>query len=162
MLHIEVNAENYKTILGLLKRAIIENGRGFDAKDERLAGNPNQMNIMSAYADIDLDADEMESEFSASMHELLWFVNAYLHIAKNVEPKDVNFIFNRDMMVNTSEQIANAKNSVGILSDETIVANHPWTKDVKDEMARIKKEREENMAQFDPYGKGAEDEGKDE
>lgn len=165
VLHIEVNAENYKTILGLLKRAIIENGRGFDAKDERLAGNPNQMNIMSAYADIDLDADEMESEFSASMHELLWFVNAYLHIAKNVEPKDVNFIFNRDMMVNTSEQIANAKNSVGILSDETIVANHPWTKDVKDEMARIKKEREENMAQFDPYGKepeGGKDEGKDE
>ncbi len=163
VLHIEVNAENYKTILGLLKRAIIENGRGFDAKDERLAGNPNQMNIMSAYADIDLDADEMEAEFSASLHELLWFVNAYLHMAKNVEAGDVQFIFNRDMMVNTSEQIANAKNSVGILSEETVVANHPWTKDVKDELARIKKEKEEQMKQFDMYaGADGKDEGEDE
>lgn len=163
VLHIEVNAENYKTILGLLKRAIIENGRGFDAKDERLAGNPNQMNILSAYADIDLDADEMEAEFSASLHELLWFVNAYLHMAKNVEAGDVQFIFNRDMMVNTSEQIANAKNSVGILSEETVVANHPWTKDVKDELARIKKEKEEQMKQFDMYaGADGKDEGENE
>ena len=67
------------------------------------------------------------------------------------------------MMVNTSEQIANAKNSVGILSEETVVANHPWTKDVKDELARIKKEKEEQMKQFDMYaGADGKDEGEDE
>lgn len=105
----------------------------------------------------------MEAEFSASLHELLWFVNAYLKMAKSVEPRDVQFIFNRDMMVNISEQITNVKNSVGILSEETVVANHPWTKDVKGELARIKKEKDEQMKQFEMYGNGGEDdEGHDE
>ena len=151
-LHIDVNSENYKAITQMLKRAIIENGRGFDAKDDRFAaGNVNQMNIQSAYADIDLDADEMESEFTAGLHQLLWFVNVYLGV-KGIAAADVDFIFNRNMMVNESEQIANAKNSVGILSEETIVANHPWTKDTQEELARLRKEKEEQMRQFDPYG----------
>ena len=46
-LEISVNAENYKTVLELLKKAIIENARGYDAKDERMGGTPNQMNILS-------------------------------------------------------------------------------------------------------------------
>src|SRR5699024_9118825 len=48
-LEIAVNAENFKTVLDLLKNAIIENARGFDAKDERLNGSPNQLNIQSMY-----------------------------------------------------------------------------------------------------------------
>ena len=77
-LQIEVNAENYKVLLSLLKDAIIENARGYDAKDDRMSGNPNQMNIQSMYSDIDLDANGIEMEFQASMEELLWFVNQHL------------------------------------------------------------------------------------
>ena len=44
-LKVEVNAQNYQAILMQLKRAIVENGRGFDAKEERMDGDPNQMNI---------------------------------------------------------------------------------------------------------------------
>lgn len=152
VLHIDVNADNYKQIIQMFKRAIIENGRGFDAKDERFAaGNVNQMNIQSAYADIDLDADEMQSEFTASLQQLLWFVNTFL-AAKGINGGDVDFIFNRDMMVNASERITDAKNSVGILSEETIIANHPWTKDTQEELDRIKKEKEEQLNMFDAYG----------
>ena len=61
-LQIEVNAENYKVLLSLLKDAIIENARGYDAKDDRMSGNPNQMNIQSMYSDIDLDANGIEME----------------------------------------------------------------------------------------------------
>ena len=52
-LTVEVNAENYKSILEVFKKALIENARGYDAKDERMSGNPNQMNIQSMYSDID-------------------------------------------------------------------------------------------------------------
>ena len=55
-LEVAVNAENYKSILELFKEALIENAMGYDAKDDRLSGNPNQMNIQSMYSDIDLDA----------------------------------------------------------------------------------------------------------
>ena len=77
-LQVEVNAENYKAILEIFKKAIIENAMGYDAKDDRMSGNPNQMNIQSMYSDIDLDANSMETEFQASFEELLWFINVHL------------------------------------------------------------------------------------
>ena len=46
-LTVEVNVENYKGILELLKKSLINNARGYDAKDDRLSGNPNQMNMPS-------------------------------------------------------------------------------------------------------------------
>ena len=56
-LQIDVNAENYDLVLKCLKKSIIENGRGFDAKDDRLGSNANQMNLRSMYSSIDLDAE---------------------------------------------------------------------------------------------------------
>lgn len=146
-LQIEVNPENFKLIQSLLKRAIIENGRGFDAKDDRFtSGAANQMNIMAAYSDIDLDANQMETEFQAALTDLLFFVNAYLQNFKGIAPtKDVDFVFDRDMLVNEGEVIQNARNSVGLISNETIVANHPWTRDTEAELKRLKKEQDEAM-----------------
>lgn len=150
-LEIEVNAENFKVILALLKDAIIENARGYDAKDERMGGNPNQMNIQSMYSDIDLDANGIEIEFQAAMEELLWFVNQHLaNTGKgNFEGEEVKVIFDRDVLINETEAINNCKNSVGILSNETIVKNHPWISDPEQELERIKKEQKE--ATEDPY-----------
>lgn len=142
-LNIEVNASNYETIIKLLERAIITNGRGFDAKDDRMANNPNQMNINSMYSDIDLDANEMETEFQASLERLLTFINAYLSLSNKPISNDTVFIFNRDLPLNQSELIDACRNSTGIISEETIVANHPWTLDTKEELERIKKERNE-------------------
>uniref|UniRef100_UPI004027EDBD phage portal protein n=1 Tax=Dialister sp. TaxID=1955814 RepID=UPI004027EDBD len=153
-LHIDVNPENYKLVISLLKRAIVENGRGFDAKDERFAsGQANQMNIQAAYSDMDLDANEMESEFQSSLEDLLWFVNVYLANVQHIKADSkVKFIFNRDMLTNTAEMIQNCQASLGILSKETVVANHPWTTDTAKELERIKKEEQEEQAAVDPYG----------
>ena len=150
-LEIEVNAENYKTVLSLLKDALIENARGYDAKDDRMGNKPNQLNIRSMYSDIDLDANSIETEFQAAMEELLWFVNQHLaNTGKgDFEGEEVKVIFDRDVLINETEAINNCKNSVGILSNETIVKNHPWISDPEQELGRIKKEQEE--ATEDPY-----------
>lgn len=146
-LSIEVNAQNYELVLRLLKRAIIENGCGFDAKDDRLSNNPNQMNIQSMYSDIDLDANDMELEFQAAMERLMWFVGVALRL-KKVEGGAVEFVFNRDILINEAEAIEDCRNSEGVISRETIVANHPWTKDTKEELARLKKEHAEEAAEM--------------
>lgn len=153
-LEISVNAENYKTLLSLLKDAIVENARGYDAKDDRMSGNPNQMNIQSMYSDIDLDANGIEMEFQASMEELLWFVNKHLAntTGRNFEGEDVKVIFDRDVLINETEAINNCKNSVGILSDETIVKMHPWVTDPEQELQRIKDEKEENETSMMGFG----------
>lgn len=150
-LEININAENYRAILEAFKKALIENAMGYDAKDDRLSGNPNQMNIQSMYSDIDLDANDMETEFQAAFEEILWFVNAHLANTGqgDFEGEEVQIIFNKDILINETEAIDNCQKSVGILSDETIIAQHPWIDDPKQEMERLKKQQEEEQAEFD-------------
>lgn len=148
-LEIKVNADNYKIVLELLKKALIENLRSYDAKDDRLSSSPNQMNIQSMYSDIDLDANSMESELQAAFEELLWFVDTYLASigAGAFENDTIEVIFNRDILINETEAIKNCSKSAGIISDDTIIAMHPWVNDPVAERERIDKQNEET----DPY-----------
>ena len=146
-LNVELNAENYKTILSLFKQALIENARGYDAKDDRLSGNPNQMNIQSMYSDIDLDANAMETEFQASFEQLLWFVNAHLANSGvgNFDGTPVKITFNRNVLINQSDIIQQCKDSVGIVSDRTILAHHPFVDDVDKEVEQLKEQKQADM-----------------
>ena len=152
-LQVEINAENYKGILELLKKSLIENARGYDAKDDRLSGNPNQMNIQSMYSDIDIDANGMETEFQAAFEELLWFINQDFSNRGlgDYEGAELQIVFNRDILINETESIENCSKSVGILSTETIVEQHPWVTDVEMELARLRKEKDEAMEQVQEY-----------
>lgn len=133
---------------------------GYDAKDDRLSGNPNQMNIQSMYSDIDTDANDTESEAQATMDDVLWFVNCHLANTGQGdfegEEDGVDVVFNRDMLMNESDIIDNCQKSQGIISDETIISMHPWVDDPQLEMERLKKQKEEAqkemLAQYDPFG----------
>lgn len=150
-IELSVNSENYKVVLDLLKKALIENMRSYDAKDDRLGGNPNQMNIQSMYSDIDLDANAMETELQAAFEELLWFANTYLANAGkgDFSKEDATVIFNRDILINETEAIDNCAKSVGIISDKTIRSMHPWVDDPAAEEELMKAQQEE--AESDPY-----------
>ena len=108
------------------------------------------MNIQSMYSDIDLDANGMETEYQASFEELLWFLNMHLfNIGMgDFEQEEVEIIFNRDMMLNEGEVIDNISKSVGIISDETLVAQHPWVDDVQAELERLDEQKQKNMEEF--------------
>ncbi len=122
---------------------------GYDAKDDRLAGNPNQMNIQSMYSDIDLDANNMETEFQASFEELLWFINCHFTNVGlgDFEGEEVDVIFNRDILISESEVIDNVNKSQD-LSLETRLAMHPWIDDVEAEMDKIEKQKQKDMEQY--------------
>lgn len=171
-LRIEVNAQNYQAILMQLKRAIVENGRGFDAKEERMDGDPNQMNIESMYTDIDLDVNQMESEFQAGFEELKWFIDQYLMETGKGDftNENVEFVFNRDIFINEDAKIDNCVKSVGVLSNKTIIAHHPWVSDLQHELAQIEEDKQaelEEMEQMQAFqnpqnnstGKGGGDNG---
>ena len=150
-LQIEVNCDNYKAILTELRKALVKNCKGYDVDELKSSGSPNEMTIKSVYSQIDLDANEIETEYQASFEELLWFVNQ--HFANtgvgSFMEEDVEIIFNRDMMVNESQVITDVNNSTSILSKRTCVAQHPWVTDVDAEMEQIEKEQHEAMEQFD-------------
>ncbi len=150
-LNVEVNAANYQAILMQLKRAIVENGRGFDAKEERMDGDPNQMNIESMYTDIDLDVNAMETEFQAGFEELKWFVDQYLIQQGHPDytGEDVEFVFNRDIFINEDAKIDNCVKSKGIISDKTLVARHPWVTDLERELAQIEEDKQAELDEMD-------------
>ena len=150
-LNVEVNAQNYQAILMQLKRAIVENGRGFDAKEERMDGDPNQMNIESMYTDIDLDVNAMETEFQAGFEELRWFVDQYLNHQKKGDYSDeeVEFVFNRDIFINEDSKIDNCVKSVGIISNKTILTRHPWVTNVEHELQEIEQDKAAELEEMD-------------
>ena len=133
-----------------------DNAKGYDAKDERMGGTPNQMNIRSMYSDIDLDANSMETEFQAAFEDLLWFVR--VHLANigvgDFTNEDVTVVFNRDILVNETEAIDNFVKQGGRLSNETLVKQHPWVDDPEEELERIAWEDEKKAQEAlaaDPY-----------
>ncbi len=142
-IQVDVNAENYKVILNLFKEAIIENAMSYNAKDDKLSSNPNQMNIKSMYSDIELDANSMELEYQASVEKLLWFINNHFSNTKvgDFQDERVDVIFNRDMMMNESSVIEDIQKSVGILSKKTLVEQHPYVKDITRELERLEQEK---------------------
>ena len=54
-------------------------------------------------------------------------------------------------MINETEAIDNCTKSKGIISDETIVKNHPWIDDPEEELKRLKAEREQAAEEADAY-----------
>ncbi|WP_314396361.1 phage portal protein [Leptotrichia shahii] len=153
-LQIQVNASNYEIITNMIKKSIIENGGGFDSKSDTLGTNPNQLNIRSMYGEIDLEANDFETEFQASFEELIWFVANHL---KNTGKGDflnekVEVVLNRDILVNESQAILDIKNSLGIISTETLLSQHPWVGNVQEEIERIEKEKSQLMEVENNYG----------
>lgn len=148
---VEVNPANYETVLKLLKKAIIENAMGYDAKDDRLGGNANTMNIRSMYSDIDLDANDMESEYQAAFSQLLELVASYMAGTGKGDYRNtpVKITFNRDMIFDELA-IMQTLSGLGVeLSNETLIGQVPFVDDVQKEIERLKKQKEENM---DIYG----------
>lgn len=149
-LSLEINTEAFTTHMDRLRKAIYEFGRGVDTQADKFGNSPSGIALRFLYSDLDMDANIIETEFQASLEQLLWFVDQHLYNTTNEDYSDVDvtFLFNRDIVINETEAINNVKNSIGILSDETNIANHPWTIETQEEMDRKAKEQKAAMEQF--------------
>ncbi|BDR73640.1 portal protein [Clostridium tetani] len=141
--NLEINVEAYKTHIEQTRKDIYEFGRGVDTQSDKFGNSPSGIALKFLYNDLDMDCNIIETELQASLEYLLWFINQHLiNIGQgDFTNENVEFIFNRDTLINETDSINNCQNSVGIISDETIVSNHPWS--TKDELEKIKKQKEE-------------------
>ena len=83
---------------------------------------------------------------------VLWFVKQHLKASFNED--DIDIIFNKDILINESQAIEDCQKSVGILSTETIVAQHPWVNDSKAESEKIKREKERSIEEIEETYEG--------
>lgn len=152
-INLNINVEASEKHLDRLRKDIYEFGRGVDTQSERLGGDKSGEALKFIYADLDMDCNIIENEFQASLDQLRWFIDTHLANTTGTDysGEHVDFIFNRDIIINEAEVIANARSSVGIISDETIVANHPWVTNVQSELERIEVQRQRDMSAFESY-----------
>lgn len=152
-LSLDINTEAYKHHMDSNRKDIFEFGRGVDTQSERFGGDRSGIALKFLYADLDMDANMIEAEFQASLEQLRWFIDQHIYnnTGQDYSRENVDFIFNRDVIINETDAINNAKGSVGIISDETVVANHPWVTNTQDELERLKAQRAEVFADFEGY-----------
>ena len=133
-----------------LKRDIIEDGQSVNKDLDKFGSAPSGVALKFMYAALDLKCNALEVEFKLGFEKLLYFINIYLNESQNVsEMTDIEIVFNRDMEINETEVIENCKNSVGIVSDKTIITNHPWIKDVEAELKELESQEEKAVAKLD-------------
>lgn len=140
---IPIETEAVKTHLDITRKDIYEFGRGVDTQRENF-GNASGVALRFLYADLDLDCNIIENHFQAALEQLLWFIDVDLANRNigNFMNEPVDFIFNRDVIINETEVIENINKSVD-LSLESRLANHPYVDDVQAELERRRKEEEE-------------------
>lgn len=129
--------------LDRLKRDIYEAGNGVDTQNDDL-GNASGVALKFRFSGLDNDVQEMANEFTASLEQLFWFIQVDMANKGIGKFTDVDFdiVFNTDMIINEAEIITEAKNSVGLISDETILANHPWVTNTEEELQKLTEQKE--------------------
>lgn len=146
-LEVTVNSENYKVIIELIKRAIAHNARSLYLDNERTSNAPNTLNIKAMYSDMELDANKLELEFTASFDYMFEFIG----IVKNMDFKGVNIKFKRNIMVNDESTVTMIKDSQGLVSNETLLSMHPFVDDINLELERVEKQKEESINMLSDY-----------
>ena len=143
-LTVPVEMEAVARHLERTRRDIYAFGRGVDPLSDN-TGNASGVALKFLYAHLDVDCNIMESEFSASLKALLWFYTTHLANTGGGDfaREKVEFAFNRDIIISETDAIQGVKDSVGILSEETVLSMHPAVSDVQEELRRKKKEAEE-------------------
>lgn len=136
-----INIEAAKTHYEALKKDIYDFGQGVDKNSDKLGNSPSGIALKFMYSGLDLKCNALEDSFKWGFEQLIYFVNTYLEITKQaVSDKEIEIIFNRDIAINESQAITDCQNSKGVISDKTIISNHPWVTDLDEEMKQIEKE----------------------
>ena len=152
-LRIEVDANNYNTVLTLLKQAVVQNCRSFDSANLRLGGSPNNTQIQSFYMSMDLDANGQIVEFNFALEKLFYFIKSHLNAVGKGDFMDekVKVVFNKDMMISESEIMTNLINAGIRIPNKLLLEQCTFINDVDEAMNLLKEEDKEIVDKLDPY-----------
>ena len=103
-------------------------------------GNSSGVALKYLYSLLELKAGMMETQFRTGLAEL---VRAICRVEGMAEPAKIIQTWTRNMVQNDLETAQIAAQSSGIISDQTIIRNHPWVDDAEAEIKQMRKEKEE-------------------
>ena len=123
-------------------------------QDPQNFGNSSGVALKFLYSLLELKSGLMETEFKPSFGRFIRCVCRVLGIT--IKDDVVLQTWIRTMVQNDQEMSQIAQQSTGIISQETIVRNHPWVENVQDELDKLKEEKAAVQAEqkqlYDPFG----------
>lgn len=155
-LTIDLPVEAREKLLEITRKCIFEQGMGIDP-DPQNFGNSSGVALGFLYSLLELKAGLQETEFRPSFGR---FIRCVCRLS-GIPIKDdiITQTWTRTSVRNDQELAGIASQSKGVISDETIIRNHPWVDDAEEEMKRLQKQEEEAMGEMTEY-RGAFQSGK--
>lgn len=147
----EIPIQAKKEHLDRLEENIYTFGQGVNTKTDRFGTAPSGVALKFMYALLDMKADKTERKFKKALREFLWFIAEYFKYAekKEYDYRAIQITFNKSSIINEAEKIQSATISKGLISDETIIANHPWVENPQEELRRLEEQKQQAQ---DLYG----------
>lgn len=150
-LSIEIPIEARNSVLEATRKAIFEQGQGFDPQPESF-GNQSGEALKFMYSLLEMKTGLMETEFKLGFSRLVRAICRYL----NIPCKTIIQTWTRTCIKNDTEQAQICKDSVGIVSKKTILKNHPLVEDADAELKQLEKEEQEEQEKiaaqgYDPF-----------
>lgn len=156
-LTIDLPVEAREKLLMITRKCIFEQGRGIDPDPENF-GNSSGVALQFLYALLELKAGLQETEFKLSFGR---FIRCVCRL-QGIPIKDDTIVqtWTRTSVRNDQELSQIAQQSVGVISDETIVEHHPWVDDAAKELERLQKQEEKAQGQMADYQDAFQKQGK--
>lgn len=146
----EMPMNSVGSYLDRLKKELYDSGMGVDTDVDKFGNNPSGVSLKNLYSLLDMKANVLERKFTKALKQFMWFVTEYAKMngIGEYDPKKFTFTFNKSMLTNELEQVQMIQQSLGIVSKETLLANHPLVEDVQLELERLERE-EKNTVNLD-------------
>lgn len=151
-LTIDIPVEARDKMLELTRKSIFDMGQGVDPQQQGLDATSGEA-MKFLYALLELKAGMMETEFRLGFNELVRAILKY----HGMQTGSILQTWTRTSIRNDSELVDMCSKSSGIISQKTILKNHPFVENADDEEKEIKAEEEEEAAKSDVYNDGDDD-----
>ena len=145
-LNIEIPIEARNSVLEATRKAIFEQGQGFDPQPEAF-GNKSGEALKFMYALLEMKAGLTETEFQLGFAKLVRAICRH----EEIKCKKVIQTWYRTSIKNDLEQAQICRDSVGVISKKTIIKNHPFTENLDEELKQIELEEKEAQEKADVY-----------
>ncbi|MBN6091267.1 phage portal protein [Staphylococcus saprophyticus] len=140
-IEIKVPVENTEKYLKMLYENIMLFGQAVDFSSDKFGSAPSGVALEFLYTNLNLKADKLARKTKVAIQELLWYVIEHHNLKVNHKEIDISFNYNK--VANTELQVQMAQSSMGVVSHETVIENHPFVEDLEAELERIQNERYE-------------------
>ncbi|MDO4267444.1 MAG: phage portal protein [Eubacteriales bacterium] len=147
-LTIELPVEAREKLLATTRKCIFEQGMGIDPDPENF-GNSSGVALNFLYSLLELKAGLMETEFRPSFGRFIRCVCRLMGIP--IKEDSIVQTWTRTSVRNDQELSQIASQSKGVISDETIVRNHPWVDDPEKELQQLEEQEDAQMEKAGEY-----------